>query len=184
MHWLTAPDTSGPEETRVSVRACQELRSIPGVRNCGSHIGNAFHGDEPYGIYFGENWISIDPKVDYDKTLAKVNEVVQGYPGIRRDVQTYLKERIREVLTGSSDSIVVRIYGHDLHTLETKADEVLHAMEEVDGLVEAKVELHSDVPQIVVRTNLAAAERHGVKPGDVRRASATWLASEEVGDLF
>jgi Cu/Ag efflux pump CusA len=31
-----------------------------------------------------------------------------------RDVQTYLKERIREVLTGSSDEIVVRILGDDL----------------------------------------------------------------------
>ena len=40
------------------------------------------------------------PTVDYDKTLATVQEVVDGYPGLRRDVQTYLKERIREVLTG------------------------------------------------------------------------------------
>jgi Cu/Ag efflux pump CusA len=32
--------------------------------------------------------------------------------------------------------------------------------------------------------NLEAAKRHGIKPGDVRRASATMLAGEEVGDLF
>ena len=84
------------------------------MRNFGSHIGQAFLADEPYGINFGENWISVDPKVDYDKTLASLQEVVDGYPGIYRDVQTYLKERIREVLTGSSESIVVRIYGDDL----------------------------------------------------------------------
>ncbi len=184
MHWLTAPDTSGPEETRVSVRACRELRTIPGVRNCGSHIGQAFLSDEPYGIYFGENWISVDPKVDYDRTLASVQEVVSGYPGIRRDVQTYLKERIREVLTGSSDAIVVRINGDDLKVLETKAEEVLKVMEGVDGLVEPKVELHKAIPQIVVTVDLAAAQRYGVKPGDVRRASATWFAGEEVGDVF
>jgi CzcA family heavy metal efflux pump len=184
MHWLTSPDTAGPEEVRVSVRACKELRSIPGVRNCGSHIGNAFLGDEPYGIYFGENWISIDPKVDYDETHAKVQEVVDGYPGIYRDVQTYLRERVKEVLTGSSDSIVVRIYGDDLHVLEEKADEVLELMKGVDGAFDPKKELHTDIPQINVKTNLLAAQRYGVKPGDVRRASATWLASEEVGDVF
>lgn len=50
-------------------------------------------------MYFCENWISIDPAVDYDETLASIHEVVDGYPGIVRDVQTYLKERIREVLT-------------------------------------------------------------------------------------
>jgi CzcA family heavy metal efflux pump len=184
MHWLTKPDTSGPEETRISVRACRELRTIPGVRNCGSHIGNAMLGDEPYGIYFGENWISVDPDVDYDKTLASVQEVVAGYPGLVRDVQTYLKERIREVLTGSSDEIVVRIYGDDLGVLHDEAEKVLATMEGVEGLVEAKIELHADVPQVEVEVDLAAAERYGVKPGEVRRASGIFLASEEVGDIY
>jgi CzcA family heavy metal efflux pump len=184
MHWLTAPDTSGSEETRVSIRACRELRTIPGVRNCGSHIGQALLMDEVVGVYFGENWISVDPKVDYDATLVKVQHVVDGYPGIQRDVQTYLKERIREVLTGSSDAIVVRIFGDDLDVLQSRADEVLRVMKGVDGLIEPKVELHADVPQVEVRVDLAAAQRYGIKPGDARRASATWIASEEVGDLF
>jgi CzcA family heavy metal efflux pump len=184
MHWLTKPDTSGPEETRISVRACKELRTIPGVRNCGSHIGNAFLGDEPYGVYFGENWISVDPKVDYDETLAKVQKTVLGYPGLVRDVQTYLKERIREVLTGSSDEIVVRISGDDLHVLQEQAERVLAEIESVDGLVEGKVELHDDIPQVEVKVDLAAAEHYGVKPGDVRRASGIFLASEEVGDIY
>ena len=105
-------------------QACQELRTIPGVRNCGTHIGQALLMDEVYGIYFGENWISVDPSVDYDETLAKVQETVDGYPGLYRDVQTYLKERIREVLTGSSHPIVIRIYGQDLEVLREKAAEV------------------------------------------------------------
>ena len=184
MHWLTSPDTSGPEETRVSIRACRELREIPGVRNCGSHIGQALLMDEVVGVYFGENWISVDPKADYDATLARVQNVVDGYPGIQRDVQTYLKERIREVLTGSSDAIVVRVFGDDLDVLRTKAEEVLKAIEGVDGLVEAKVELHADVPQVQVKVDLAAAQRYGIKPGDARRAAATWIASEEVGDIY
>jgi CzcA family heavy metal efflux pump len=184
MHWLAKPDTSGPEEKRISVRACQELREIPGVRNCGSHIGNAFLGDEPYGIYFGENWISVDPKVDYDETLAKVQETVMGYPGLVRDVQTYLKERIREVLTGSSDEIVVRILGDDLDVLHEQAERVLQEVEGIKGVVEPKIELHEDIPQVEVKVDLAAAERYGVKPGDVRRASGIFLASEEVGDIF
>jgi CzcA family heavy metal efflux pump len=184
MHWVTAPGTAGPEETRISVRACRELRTIPGVRNCGSHIGQAFLADEVVGINFGENWISVDPKADYDETLARIQELVGGYSGLHRDVQTYLKERIKEVLTGSSNSIVVRISGDDLHTLRGKADEVLKVMEGVEGLVDQQVELHVDVPQVNVRVNLAAAQRHGVKPGDVRRASAALVASEEVGDMF
>jgi Cu/Ag efflux pump CusA len=102
MHWLTKPGTSQPEMARITRRASVELRALPGVRNFGAHIGQALLSDEPYGPYFGENWISVDPSVDYKKTVARLQEVVDGYPGLYRDVQTYLKERIREVLTGPS----------------------------------------------------------------------------------
>ena len=184
MHWLTQPSTSGPEETRVSVRACQELRTIPGVRNCGSHIGQALLSDEVVGIYFGENWISVDPAVDYDETLAKVNEVVAGYPGIYRDVQTYLKERIREVLTGGSTALVIRVKGDDLETIRETAEKVEKAIGQVDGVVEEHVDLQDNVPQVQVQVDLARAQQYGLKPGDVRRASGVLMASEEVGDLF
>jgi Cu/Ag efflux pump CusA len=184
MHWVTDPSASHPEETRVTVRASEELRAIPGVRNFGAHIGQALLMDEVVGVNFGENWISVDPEVDYDKTLAAVQEVVDGYPGIYRDVQTYLKERIREVLTGASEAVVVRLYGEDLNTLRATAQEVQQALSEVDGLVEEHVDLAVDIPQIEVRVDLAAAESHGLKPGDVRRAAGVLVAGEEVGDMF
>ena len=184
MHWITKPGTSHPEMWRITAESCRELMTIPGVRNCGSHIGQAKNADEPYGIYFTENWISVDPSVDYDKTLASVQEVVDGYPGLVRDVQTYLKERIREVLTGSSDTVVIRIYGPDLHELDHKAEEVLAAIEGVPGVVDLKKELHMEQPQIQVEVDLAKAQQYGLKPGDVRRASAFLIQGEEVGDLF
>ena len=184
MHWVTKPGTSHPEEVRISTRACIELREIEGVRNCGSHIGQALLADEVVGIDFGENWISVDPSVDYDATLASVQEVVDGYPGLRRDVQTYLKERIREVLTGTSEAIVVRIYGRELDQLRTTAHEVEAALGEIEGIIDLHVELQADIPQIQVEVDLEAAEAYGIKPGDVRRAAATLVAGIEVGDIF
>lgn len=184
MHWLTKPGTSRPEMWRITAQACRELLTIPGVRNCGSHIGQALLADEPYGVNFTENWISVDPAVDYDQTLAKIQATVDGYPGLLRDVQTYLKERIREVLTGSSDSIVIRMYGEDLHVLHEKGAEIKNALEGTPGIVDLKMEQHADIPQVEVEVNLAAAHRYGIKPGDVRRAAAVLLSGEEVGDIF
>jgi CzcA family heavy metal efflux pump len=184
MHWVATPDTSHPEILRISQTGAKELLKIPGVRNEGSHIGQAFQSDEPYGIYFGENWISIDESADYDKTLARVQKVVDGYPGLRRDVQTYLKERIREVLTGSSETIVIHIFGDDLDTLEDTAEDVNAMISKIDGVVENEVELQTKVPQVEVQVRLDDAERYGLKPGDVRRAAATFVTGEEVGDIF
>ena len=183
MHWVTTPGTSHPEMVRITQKACRELISIPGVRNCGAHVGRAITGDEPYGVNFTENWISVDPKVDYDKTLARIQELVDGYPGLYRDVQTYLKERIKEVLTGGKQSIVVRTYGPDLEVLRQTATEVEHALSGIPGLVDLKTEVHRPVPQVEVKVDLAAAHRNGLKPGDIRRAAATIVSGIEVTDI-
>jgi CzcA family heavy metal efflux pump len=184
MHWLSKPGTSRPEEVRTTMRVNHELLSIPGVRNAGSHIGQALNSDEPYGIYFGENWVSVDPSVDYDETLAKIEATVAGYPGVFRDVQTYLKERIREVLTGSSDAIVLRIFGEDLGVLQQKADEIEGILSGIDGVVDPYVDTVEDIPQIRIEVRLDDAHGFGLKPGDVRRSVSTLVMGEEVGDIF
>jgi CzcA family heavy metal efflux pump len=184
MHWLTTPGTSQPEMVRISTRASRELRAIRGVRNFGAHIGQADAADEVVGMYFGENWISVAPEADYDRTLARIQGVVAGYPGLFRDVQTYLKERIREVLTGASGAIVVRVSGADLAQLRTTAEEVRVAMSGIDGLIDEHVNLQLDIPQIEVEVDLVAAHRHGVKPGDVRRAASAMVNSIEVNDVW
>ena len=184
IHWITKPGTSDQEEVRMVERVSKELRAIPGVRNFGSHIGQAFLAEEVAGVNFGENWISIDHNVDYDKTVAKIQEVIDGYPGLFHNVQTYLNERIEEVLAGASSPIVVRVFGADLAKLRTTAAAVETTIGEIKGVEDAHVELQEDVPQVHVEVDLDAAQRYGIKPGDVRRDAAALVAGEEVGDLF
>jgi CzcA family heavy metal efflux pump len=183
MHWLTKPGTSHPEMYRITVQSSKELRSIPGVRNFGAHIGRALVADEPVGMHFTENWVSVDPKVDYDSTLAAIQETVAGYPGIYRDVQTYLKERIREVLTGGSEAIIVRLYGEDLTVLRKTAEEVEGAMKGIKGLVDLHVQLQTTIPHVEVKVDMAAAERYGVTPGEVLRSANQIMTGHEVSDI-
>jgi CzcA family heavy metal efflux pump len=184
MHWVSQPGTSSPEMQRITLAAAEDLQAIPGVRNFGAHIGQAFQGDEPYGINFGENWISIDPHVDYDDTIAAIDEVVANYPGLFRDRKTYLDERVKEVVAGGSEPIVIRLFGPDLHTLSEEAAQIEGILKGIDGVVNEHTDLHTDVPQLDVEVDLQRAAQYGLKPGDVRRAAATLVAGEEVGDIF
>ncbi len=118
------------------------------------------------------------------RDLASIDRTIEGYPGLYRDRQTYLRERIKEVLTGTSESIVVRIFGPDLEVLRAKADEVADAVSGVEGAIDVSPDFAEDLPHVEVELNLAAARRYGLKPGDVRRQSSTLLASEEVSDIF
>jgi CzcA family heavy metal efflux pump len=184
MHLITKPGTSVTEERRVVTNASQEVREVPGVRNFGAHIGQALLADEISGVNFGEGWVSIDPNVDYNDTVAQIQDVVDSYPGMFHNVLTYLNERIDEVLSGEGHALVVRIFGPDLETIRTQADEVKDSLSGIPGIAELHVELQEDVPQIQVEVKLEEAQKYGLKPGDVRRAAATMLSGEEVGDFF
>ncbi|WP_428305673.1 efflux RND transporter permease subunit [Lacipirellula sp.] len=184
MHFVEKPGTSIDAMDRITVRASRELRSIPGVRNFGSHIGRAEVADEVVGPNFTELWISIDESVDYDATLARVEAAINGYPGLYRDVLTYLRERVKEVLTGASSSIVVRIYGPNLDELRSHAQQVAAAIKGIPGVSNLKVEPQVLVPQVDVRLKPAAAERFGLTAGQVRRAVTTLLRGTKVGEVY
>jgi Cu/Ag efflux pump CusA len=184
MHFVEKPGTSVEAMDRVTIRASKELRAIPGVRNFGSHIGRAEVADEVVGSNFTELWISVDPQVDYDATVAKIQEAVEGYPGLYRDVLTYLRERIKEVLTGTSATIVLRIYGPDLMVLQQKAKEIAATIAEVEGIADLHVQPLTMVPQVEIRFRPQAAAQFGLTPGDVRRAATMLIKGAKVGEIY
>jgi len=184
MHWVEKPGTSIEAMDRITIRASKELRAIPGVRNFGSHIGRAEVADEVVGPNFTELWISLDPKVPYEPTVARIQEVVDGYPGLYRDLLTYLKERIKEVLSGGSAAIVVRLYGPRLEVLREKAQEVGRVIATVPGIANLQVEPQVLVPQIEVRVRAEEALRFGLTPGDIRRAATTLVKGTVAGEIY
>jgi CzcA family heavy metal efflux pump len=177
------PGTSEAEMSRITTRASRELRSIAGVKNVSAHLGRAIMSDKVTDVEAGELWVSIDPKADYEGTLAAVREAMTGYPGFDIDVQTYLSEQIREEM-GNDEDLVVRVYGDDLDQLRAKAEEVKRLVTRVDGVTNPRIELPDQQPNLEIEVDLEAAQRFGVKPGDVRRAAAALLSGIEVGSLF
>jgi CzcA family heavy metal efflux pump len=184
IRWTGAPGTSLPEMNRITTRASSELRSVEGVESVGADVGRAITSDQVVGANSAELWVSIDPDADYDETVASVEDVVNGYPGLAGSVQTFSNERVSEALAGSERDITVRLYGEDLAVLQTKANEVKKAVAGVDGLVDERIELSVAEPTLEVEVNLLAAQRYQVKPGDVRRAAATLVSGIGVGSLF
>jgi CzcA family heavy metal efflux pump len=184
IHWEAPPGTSYPEMSRITTRASRELQAIPGVRNVAANVGRAVLGDQIVDVNSAQIAVSVDAAANYDATLAAVRRVVAGYPGLRSDVRTYLKETTGQVLTGSSDDLVVRLSGPELATLRAKAEEVRQVLTQVAGATAVHLELQVEQPQVDIEVDLAKAQRYGLKPGDVRRAASTLVAGIEAGSLF
>ncbi|MFC0686370.1 efflux RND transporter permease subunit [Novosphingobium clariflavum] len=184
MHFVEKPGTSIEAMDRITIRASKELRSIPGVRNFGAHIGRAEQADEVVGPNFTELWISLDEKADYDASVARIKQVVDGYPGLFRDVLTYLRERIKEVLTGAGATIVVRIYGPDQDELRAAGQRVRDAVAGVQGVADLKLESQVLVAQLRIRPRADELARLGLTAGEVRRQAQTLVAQQKVGEIY
>jgi Cu/Ag efflux pump CusA len=184
IHWEAAPGTSLPEMNRVTGLVVQELRAIPGVRNVGAHVGRAISSDQSTDVNGGEIWVSLDPAAGQQTTVAAIQEVVDGYPGLDREVLTYSDERLREILSGSPDAVVVRLYGQDMDILRAKAEEVRGLLGGIEGVTDPHLSALIEEPNVEIEVDLARAQEFGVKPGDVRRAAAALLSGMEVGNLF
>lgn len=184
MHWVEKPGIGIDAMDRITLRASRELMAVTGVLNFGSHIGRATVADEVVGPNFTELWISIDDQRDYDTTVAKVQEIVDGYPGLYRDLLTYLSERIKEVLTGTSAAIVVRVYGPDMDRLRALAASVADQIKPIEGVTTLKVEPQVLVPQIAVNLRPASAAQFGLTPGVLMRGVTALVNGLQVGEIY
>jgi CzcA family heavy metal efflux pump len=178
------PGTSRPEMDRIVARASQELRTLPGVRNVGGHVGRAVFGDQVTGINSAQLWVSIDPQADYDATVTAVQQTVNGYAGLGGEVSTYLQQTLSQPRTSAGDGITVRVFGEDHAVLRSEAEKVRQAILGIAGVVEPRVVLPAEEATLEIEVNLASAQTHGIKPGDVRRAAAILLSGLQVGSLF
>jgi Cu/Ag efflux pump CusA len=170
MHWVEKPGASVEASRRSTLRISQELLSIPGVRSFGSHIGRAEVADEVVGPNFTEHWI--------------IRAVVSGYPGVFRDVLTYLRERMKDVLSGAQGAIVVRIFGSDFATLRSEAASIGLLLGQIPGVVDLKVEPQVLVPQVELRIREERASLFGLTAAQIRRAASTLVAGSRVGEVY
>ncbi len=184
MHWVEKPGIGIDAMDRITLKASEELMAVPGVRNFGSHIGRATVADEVVGPNFTELWISLDNSDDYDATVAHIQTIVDGYPGLYRDLLTYLSERIKEVLSGTSASIVVRIFGPDMDQLRSTAAEIASQIKPIEGVTTLKVEPQVLVPQISLKIKPDAAAAFGLNPGILMRNVSALVNGLQVGEIY
>ena len=183
MHWVAQPGTSLPALRRTTERVSLELRAIEGVTSFGSHLGRAEAADEVVGPNFGELWIHVGEGVSHEAVSKKVLAVISKYPGLRRDLETYLRERVREVLTGAPGAVVVRIFGPDLETLRGSAAALAGKLKSVAGVTSVKVEQQALVPEVrsAIRPEAAAL---GFLAADVRASVDLFVRGQRVGELI
>jgi Cu/Ag efflux pump CusA len=184
LHVEAAPGTSLIEMDRITATAGNELQTLPGVKSVGTHVGRAIGSDQLTNVNSAEVWITLDDRADYARTKATITTVMHGYPGLRTDLVTYPGDRVGQVTADQRDDLVVRVYGADLGVLQQKAGDVRAMLTHVSGVANPVVRPIPQQPTVTVKVNLAAAQKYGLRPGDIRRDTTTLTSGLIVGNLY
>jgi Cu/Ag efflux pump CusA len=169
---------------RITTTAAGEVGRLPGVRTVGTHVGRAIASDRVVDVDTSEIWLTVADDADYTATLDRVRTTVEGYPGLRTEVTSYTSDRLAEAGAGTGDALVVRVYGQDLATLQQTAEAVRQKVQTVRGVLSPTVARQVTEPSIEIQVDLAAAQRVGLRPGDVRRDASTLISGLTVGSLY
>ncbi|MFQ5734818.1 MAG: efflux RND transporter permease subunit, partial [Planctomycetaceae bacterium] len=178
------PDSSLPESVRVGRRVNDRLRSVPGVVSVAQQIGRAELSEDTWGPNISEVWVVTDPDADYDAVLTGIRENLEPVRGYQFQVKQFLRERMDEVLTGTTADIVIKVVGPDLKTLRNRAEQIAGAIRRIEGVSDLRVEQQVDVPQIEVLLRPQSAARYNFSVGDLNRDVQTLLKGTPVGQVY
>lgn len=180
----TMPGTSLREMDRITASVAGELRSIAGVTDVGAHVGRAVGSDQLVGVNTAEIWLTLDSNADYGRTVSAIEAMTHDFAGVKASLLSYPAAQLAQASSDASAGLVVRVYGADFATLRAKAGDVRAMLEHVPGVADPAVSQIPMQPTVDVEVNLAAAQRYGLLPGDIRREVTTLTSGLIVGSLY
>lgn len=178
------PDSSLAESERVGAQLGKHLLDIPGVQSVAQQIGRADLSEDTWGPNVSEVWVSLDSEADYEHVLCAIRALLAATPGYAFQVKQFLRERIDEVLTGSTADLIVRVVGPDLDVMRRHAATIAAVANRIDGVQDVRQELLVDVPQIDVLVKPEATLSYGLSVGAVNTAVQTMLRGAVSGQVF
>ena len=176
-----APSTGPDEGIRVANQARIVLCSFPEVPQCTSQVGRPDDGTDTTGFFNTEYFVDLRPKEEWrpifhedkDHLIAAMQRELDKIPGVVWGFSQPIEDNMEEAVSGVKGELATKIYGDDLRTLETAADEIVAIMRQVPGIEDLGVFRVLGQPNLNVSIDRDAAARYQINVADVQDAIQT-----------
>jgi CzcA family heavy metal efflux pump len=186
VHMTAVPGTSLDESMRLGDSVTEALRKIPYVREVAQHAGRAEMSDDYAGTHSSE--FEVDLKgltgAQTDQALADIRQTLRHFPGAAFSVNTFLTERINEILSGYSGAVVVNIFGSDLNEIDQQAARVAGVLGKIPGATEVQIQSPPGMPQVMVHLRPPDVARWGFDSVQVLVVIRTAFGGDVVGQIY
>ncbi len=185
VHAAALPGTSLEESLRQGKRITEELLKIPMVRSVAQQVGRAEQFDDTWGTNYSEIHVDLSPSAgeQSDQVESQIRTVMRRFPGISSSANTFLAERMEEMLTGVTAPVAVKIFGDDLDVLDRVARQVSRVISGVRGAADVQVESPPGIPEMTIRLRRDKLVQFGFRPVEVLDAVQMAYQGTVVGQV-
>lgn len=178
--WIRATMSPGSATLTESVDVARRVRlcllKFPEVTQVLSQEGGSDDGTEASRFADQEYFVDLKPAREWRPQFARNKEILisamrkelEQFPGVSYYFTQYIQTMLDEALSGVEGSLVGKVVGDDLPTLERLGRAVGQIMRQVPGITDVIVDPVLGQPQLVMEINREAAARYGVNVQDLR----------------
>ena len=179
------PGTSLVESNRIGGIIEGVLRQTPEVVSTTRRTGRAELDEHAAGVNTSEiEVVTREGDRPHSEMMEEIRQNLARLPGVDVEVGQPISHRIDHLLSGTRAQIAIKLFGPDLATLRSKAEEIRSAMEAIPGVVDLLVEPQVGVPQVQVNMDRQAAAAVGLRAEDLAESVETAFSGHIVSQVL
>jgi len=161
------PGISLAESHRVGLIAERLIQEVPEVKTVGRRTGRAELDEHAEGVHASELDVDLKP------SGRSKNEIVEDIRSrlsmlpVVTNIGQPISHRLDHMLSGVRAQIALKIYGDDLDTLRTLAEDLRTNLARIPGVVDLQVEKQVRIPQLEIRVDYGRAALYGIQPAAI-----------------
>jgi CzcA family heavy metal efflux pump len=186
IHTSALPGTSLQESLRAGGELVRRFLQIPGVESVSQWAGRAERGADTYGSHYSEYEVRLKPLsgAGQQAVLEQLRQLLDSFPGLGAEANTFLTERIDETLSGYTAPVAVNLYGPDLERLDAKAGEIAALLRSLAGARDVQLRSAPAAPLLQIRLQPERLASFGLRPLEVADAVQAAYAGKGVGQFY
>ncbi|WP_253271580.1 efflux RND transporter permease subunit [Flavihumibacter sp. ZG627] len=166
---MVAPaGTSLEESNKLGTIVEKQILKVPEVALTARRTGRAELDEHAEPPSSSEIEVSLKPG---GRSRAKVLEEIRNnlsvIKGVSINIGQPISHRLDHLLSGVRAQVAIKIFGNDLLTMRSNAEQLKAIISDVPGVVDVQVENQVMVPQLMIKLDRMAVQRYGLQVGKV-----------------
>ena len=181
----TLPGISLEESDKMGRRAEELLLQVPEIQTVARKTGRAELDEHALGVNVSEIEAPFELKErSREEVMNDVREKLSTIKGANIEIGQPISHRIDAMLSGTEANIAIKLFGTDLNRMFLIGNQIKDAVQNIEGLVDLKVEQQIERPQLTITPRREILAKYGISLPEFGEYVNVMLGGEVVSQVY